>query len=294
MSSAKVSTPGFVTVLGRGYRPKEVDTYTAALSAERDAAWERVARLTVLVKEMTVEVERLRETVPQLAPQTYDSLGERARRLFQLVQEEASGVREQARREAAEQVAQAEARAAAVRRSAREEAEELRTEAKEQARLRLIAARAEAHGIRVAARKKVKEFRGEALTGLRDVRQRTAGLLVEPKMAHAERMEAVEREEAERAAAFDAQHARSVARAEEALAEAEREFAEAEEASRRRQEEARARAAEILAEARVRKDRIARETERVLREHGERWDHVQAHMDSVRNNLSALTGRVVE
>jgi hypothetical protein len=35
-----------------------------------------------------------------------------------------------------------------------------------------------------------------------------------------------------------------------------------------------------------------RDTERVLREHGERWDDVQAQMDNVRNSLMALTGQV--
>ncbi|NUR64679.1 MAG: cellulose-binding protein, partial [Streptomyces sp.] len=30
---------------------------------------------------------------------------------------------------------------------------------------------------------------------------------------------------------------------------------------------------------------------RVLREHGERWDDVRAHMDLVRNSLTTLTGR---
>ena len=60
---------------------------------------------------------------------------------------------------------------------------------------------------------------------------------------------------------------------------------------RRYQEAARVRAAEILEEARVREDRIARETERVLREHGETWDDVQAHMDHMRDSLMTLTGR---
>ncbi|MFI9544934.1 cellulose-binding protein [Streptomyces sp. NPDC052016] len=294
MSSARVSPPGFVTVLGRGYRPKEVDTYTAALSAERDAAWERVARLTVLVKDMMEEAERLREAVSEIGPQTYDSLGERARSLFELVQEEAARVRETARREAQEDVARAEEHALNMRQAAQEEADALRTEAKEYARRRTLAARAEAHGIRVTARRKVKEFRGQSLEELREVRRRTAYLLVEPKKEHAARLAALDREVTERAEAFDAQHARSLARAEEKLAEAQRELAEAEEASHRRQEEARARAGEILAEARLREERIARETERVLREHGERWDDVQAHMDQMRTSLKVLTGQAVE
>ncbi|MCX4762689.1 cellulose-binding protein [Streptomyces sp. NBC_01275] len=294
MSSTRVSPPGFVTVRGRGYWPKQVEAYTAALSAERNAAWERVARLTVFAKEMVVEAERLREAVARIGPQAYDSLGERARRVFELVQEEAADVRERARREAEEQVAQAEARAASVRRAAQEEADAIRAEAREHTRRRMQAMRAEAHGIRVSARHKVKEFRSEALAALREVRQGTAGLLVEPKKEQAERWAAAEREAVERAAALDAHHARAVARAEETLAEAQREFAAAEESSRQRQEEARALAAQILAEARLKEDRIARETERVLRKHSERWDDVQAHMDQVQDSLRALTGGTVK
>lgn len=80
-------------------------------------------------------------------------------------------------------------------------------------------------------------------------------------------------------------------RAEAALAEAERALAEAEEAARLEQEGATARAAEVLAEARVREERIVRETERVLGEHGERWDDVRAQMEQVRTSLMTLTGR---
>ncbi|SBT94792.1 hypothetical protein GA0115233_110226, partial [Streptomyces sp. DI166] len=78
-----------------------------------------------------------------------------------------------------------------------------------------------------------------------------------------------------------------------ALSDAEQALAEAEAAGRRRQEEACARAAELIAGARVREERIARETERVLREHGERWDDVRAQMDHVRASLTTLTGQAV-
>jgi hypothetical protein len=90
---------------------------------------------------------------------------------------------------------------------------------------------------------------------------------------------------------LDAQHAERMARAEAALSEAQQAFADAELSDRRRQEEAGERAAEVVAQARVRAERIARDTERVLREHGETWDDVQAHMDHVRSSLTALTGR---
>ncbi|CAL9468805.1 cellulose-binding protein [Streptomyces sp. enrichment culture] len=290
MSSAPVSPHGFVAVRGRGYRPDQVERFTAALCRDRDAAWERAARLTVLAKEMEAEAGRLRETVAGLAPQTYDSLGERARTIFRLGLEEAAAVRDRARREAREEVARAEAHALVVRQEAEEEAEALRADAEERARQRLLAARAEADEIRVSTRREVKEGRAQALAALREMRHRTAAVLADQHREHTERWTAAERGYASRAAALDARHAQLVARAEAGLCEAEQAFAEAEESARRRLEEAHARAAELVAEARVREERIARETERVLREHGERWDDVQAHMDHVRSSLAALTG----
>ncbi|WP_043684940.1 coiled-coil domain-containing protein [Streptomyces xylophagus] len=291
MSSASVSSRGFVAVRGRGYRPDQVDAYAAALSQHRDAAWERAARLTVLAKDMEADAERLRETVAGLAPQTYETLGERARRLFELGEEEAAAVRESARLAAREEVARAEARAASVLQAARDDADALRAEVEERARQRLLAARAEADDMRIGARREVKEGRTEALAALREVRQRTAGMLGEQAKEHAERWAEAERFAEERAVALDAQCAERVARAEAALVEAQQAFADAELSDRRRQEEAGERAAEVVAEARVRAERVARDTERVLREHGETWDDVQAHMDHVRSSLTALTGR---
>ncbi|MGW1726297.1 cellulose-binding protein [Streptomyces sp. NPDC002306] len=291
MSSASVSPHGFVTVRGRGYRPEQVDARTAALSRERDASWERAARLTVLAKEMETAAAGLRETVARLAPQTYESLGERAQRVFRLVEEEAAAVREDARGAARQQVAQAEEDALAVRRTARERADGIREEAEESAGQGLLVARAEADGLRIGTRREVKEARSEALSALREARRRTAAALAEQAEEHAGRWAEAERVAVEHADALDARHAGLVARAEAGLGEARQACADAERSAHRGQEEARARAAELLAEARVRADRIARDTEQVLREHGERWDDVRAHMDHVRSSLTALTGR---
>lgn len=294
MGSAALShgfVAGFGAGRGRGYRPDQVDAYAAALSAERDAAWERAARLTVLAREMGAESERLREVVARLAPQTYDSLGERARRLFELGVEEADAVRERGRSEARQLVAAAEAHADALREAANTAAEAVRGEADERARHRLLAARAEADEIRIGARRDVKEGRGEALAALREMRARTSGLLAEQEKEYADRWAGEERLAAEREVALDARHMERVAAAEAALSEAKRAFAEAEESVRRIDDDARVRAAELLAEARAQEDRIARETERVLREHGEEWDDVTSHMDHVRSSLTTLTGR---
>ncbi|MET7567278.1 cellulose-binding protein [Streptomyces sp. NPDC005492] len=291
MSSASAQPRGFVAVRGRGYRPDQVDAYGEALSRHRDAAWERAARLTVLAKDMEADAQRLREAVAGLAPQTYEALGEGAQRLFQLGEEEAAAVRESARCAARDEIAQAEAHAEDVLQAARDHADAVRAEAEERARQRLLVARAEADGIRIGARREVKERRTEVLSALREVRQRTAAMLGEQAKEHAERWAAAERIAKEQVAAMDAHYAERVARAEAALAEAEQACADAELSDRRLQEEAAERAAEVLAEARVREERIARDTERVLREHGETWDDVRAHMDNVQSSLAALTGR---
>ncbi|MDT0466094.1 cellulose-binding protein [Streptomyces gibsoniae] len=290
MSSASGSPHGFVSVR-RGYRPDQVDAYTAALSRERDDDWERAARLTVLAKDMEAGLTRLRERVAQLPAQSYEALGDGARRVFGLVQEEAEAVREGARQGAVHRVTQAEEDGQRVRLAALAYADEVRGEAEELIRTRLLAARAEADEVRIVARREVKEGRAQALAVLREVRQRTEALLVQQEREQAERWEAEDRAEAERLAELQAWEEGRVAQAEAALAEAQRALAEAGESSRRVQGDAQARAAELVAEARLREDRIARETERVLREHGEMWDGVQAQMDHVRNSLAMLTGR---
>ncbi|MFE9611981.1 cellulose-binding protein [Streptomyces sp. NPDC006012] len=291
MSSASMSSHGFLSVRGRGYRAEQVDAYLAALSQERDAAWERAARLTVLAKDMEAEADRLREAAGRAVPQTYETLGEGPRQIFRLAEEEAAVLRESARRAAQEEVARAEEYGFGVRRAAGEEVVVLREEAEERARRWLLAAQAEADETRIGCRRAVKEQRAEALAALREMRQRTAGMLAEQAKEHAAVWAAADHEELELAAAREIGDTEAVARAEAALVAAQREFGAAGEVVRRYQEEVHVRAAEIVAAARAEEERIARETERVLREHGEEWDEMQAQMDCVRNSLTSLTGR---
>ncbi|MEV0317250.1 cellulose-binding protein [Streptomyces sp. NPDC050658] len=292
MSSGATASPyGFVGVRGRGYRPEQVDAYASGLSRERDDAWERAARLTVLAKEMEAELGRLREAVAGLAPQTYEELGARAQQILAVSEAEAAELRAGAETEARRVGDESDAAAQEVAATARAYADDLRAEAEERARQRLLAARATADDARIAARRDVKERRGEALAALRDMRQRSATLLADQEKEHAERREAVEREIAAAVTAADAREAQQVAAAEARLSEGKRAFAEAEESARHGQEDAEARGAELVAEAVVKEERITRETERLLREHGEEWDEVRAHMDHVRTSLTALTGR---
>ncbi|MGV9241997.1 DivIVA domain-containing protein, partial [Streptomyces nigra] len=138
MSGAPVPLYDFVVVRGRGYRPDQVDAFVDALSRDRDAAWERAARLTVLAREMETEAERLREEVARLAPQTYETLGERARRIFELVEQEAAAVRGEARKEARRLMDEAQEWADGVREAARTHADAVTTEAEGFAGERLL------------------------------------------------------------------------------------------------------------------------------------------------------------
>ncbi|MDG4861593.1 hypothetical protein P8605_26000, partial [Streptomyces sp. T-3] len=92
-------------------------------------------------------------------------------------------------------------------------------------------------------------------------------------------------------AALDAHHAELTTAAEARLSEAKRAFSEAEEAARHGQEDAEARGSELVSEARMRAERVERETERILREHAESGEELRAHMDHVRSSLATLTGR---
>ncbi|WP_018548143.1 hypothetical protein [Streptomyces sp. LaPpAH-108] len=287
MSSASATPYGFGTARGRGYHPGQVDAQLAALSRDRDTAWERVARLTVLARDMAAESARLRERASRLEPQTYDSLGEPAGTVFRLVRTEAVRLREQARAEAREQVTAAEEHARGVRRAAREAAEALRAEAVESAERRLHAARTEAEELRVGTRHEVRELRRTALEGLRETRERAAALLAAQPGEHAARRAAAERELTERAAALEAGTAQRQARAEAALAEAKRRLAAEKDRAPWLQEVADARAAEVLDAALAHEERTARETERLLREHGEIWDEVRQQIDHLRDRLDA-------
>ncbi|MFE2148385.1 cellulose-binding protein [Streptomyces sp. NPDC059456] len=283
--------PGFATVRGRGYRVDEVDRYLARLSGSRDEAWERVARLTVLAKRMEAEAGRLREAVAALAPQTYDELSERARRILLLVEEEADSVRREARADAVDVMGAAEAYADRVAELARQDAEAVREQTEVRARQGLLRAEREADAIRSDARDDAGEWRAQAQAALTEMRRRSDALLADREQEHVERWDAAQRELAALEADLEARHAELERFAEARLAEARRGFAEAEETARHGQEDAEARAAELLAEAGVQEERTGRETDRILREHAEAQEEMRAHMNHVRSSLAALTGR---
>ncbi|MEV7950061.1 cellulose-binding protein [Streptomyces rubiginosohelvolus] len=292
MSAGPVSAFDVVGVRGKGYRPEQVDRAMAALTAERDGALAEIARLTGRAEELHAEAARLAETVATLPVQDYAELGERAQRILALAGDEAQAL--EAGAVAAGQALRDEAEAAgrAAGDAAREAADAVRAAADRAAEERVAAAVREAEGLLAAARQDAEEVREAAASAMAATRDRTASVLAHQEQEHAERLKAAEAEMAAEEAALEARHTELTERAEALLTEAGRHLAATQEAARHGQEDAEARAAELLAEARFREERVVRETERILREHEEGREEVQAHMAHVRSSLAALTGRV--
>ncbi|MFE7118637.1 cellulose-binding protein [Streptomyces sp. NPDC057654] len=288
-----MSPHGFAVVRGRGYRIEQVDRALGDVSHERDTAWERAARLTVLAKEMEAEAERLREVVANLAPQTYESLGGRAADLLAIADGEAAGVRGSAEAAAEELSGSAADHARAVHDAAAAYSASVRTEAEEWAEEATAAAQHIADDLRAEVRREVKDRRAESLAALKDMRQRTAETLAEQEKDHSERWDAAGRELAGHEADTDAHIMDLEEYGRRVLAESQRAYAEVEESIRHGQEDAEAQAESLVSQARSRAERVERETERVLREHEEERDELRAHMVHVRSSLAALTGKAV-
>ncbi|WP_329020091.1 cellulose-binding protein [Streptomyces sp. NBC_00690] len=290
MSAASVSPHGFA-VVRRGYRMEQADAHVDALSQDRDEAWERAARLTVLAKEMEAEAAGLRETVATLAPQTYEAMGERAQRLLALTEEEAQDVQGTAHAAARATADAADAEARRLRGEAREEADRLLAQANEESERTLRAAQKSADEALREARDEAQDLRDEALAGWQDMRERAEGLLSDLETQQSARWESDSRELTARLAEHEARHTELATLADSVLAKAKRALAETEEKARHDQEDADARAAELISQARVQEERTTRETDRILREHEESREEMQAHMTHVRSSLAALTGK---
>jgi hypothetical protein len=288
------SSPHGFVVVRRGYRPGQVDGRVSDLTEERDEANERATRLTVLATELSEEAERLHHLATTLPPQTYESLGHRAREILTTAEAEAADVRSAAEAEAQRSTEQAERDGDAAGEAAREHADRTRTAADTTAARTLERARTAADELRDAARDAADEIRSEAWDVLDEMTRRCAGLLADQEKEQTTESDALDRELGARESATETHVADLDEHGHRLLAEAKRAHAEAEEAARHRQEDAEAQGAALLAQARTQEDGVERETDRVLRDHEERADELRAHMAHVRSSLAALTGRTDE
>ncbi|QKW52008.1 cellulose-binding protein [Streptomyces buecherae] len=277
----------------RGYRPAQVEQYLSQLSADRDAAWERAARLTVLANEMAAEAERLREVIAQLPPLTYEELGEGAQLILATAEQEAERLRAGAWSAAKEARGAAAEYADATRDAADAAANALRTGAERWAEQRIEAARVAAAELREAAERDALRERRDAVVELHQARERTEEFLAEQEQQHADRWEALGVEIAEREAALESRIAELEALGERTVAESQRAYAAVEEAARHGQEDAEAQGEELIARARARAERVERETEQILRAHAKEREELTSQMEHVRESLGVLTGRRV-
>ncbi|MFE3094513.1 cellulose-binding protein [Streptomyces sp. NPDC059248] len=277
-------------VVRRGYRADQVHDHLAAVSRERDEAWERAARLTVLAREMTAEAARLREAVEGLGPQTYESLGAPARELLAAVWETADHIRTTARDEAR---SGAEAAETAARRLAEESgaaAGAALAEAEDHTRRLVTAARIAGGRLLMDARRDAGAYRAEATVVWDGMRRRAEDLLAALESEQAQRWAEVEREAERRSAAADDLRAGGEGRAEALLRQAEREFADAEEHARRTDEAAGARAEALLRAAAEEAEGVARETDRVLTHHASARAEALEPLKLLHDSLSPPAG----
>lgn len=288
-----VTPEGFNVARGRGYHPDQVDGYVADLSEERDAAWERAARLTVLANEMDAEATTLRDVSRTLGPVTYEALGEGAQELFRQVEAEADDVRDRGEAAARAEYEAAERDARALRDQARADADAVLGAADEAAHGIHDAARRQAVDFLNAARSEADRLDADAERALDGVRQDIARSLAELEKEQRARLDALERELGEREAGIDGRLGDLMARAERLLTEAQQSHADAHEGARRLQAQAEASASDIVARAHATEERVTQESERALRAHESHRDEIRSHLSHVRTSLSALTGRTL-
>lgn len=288
-----VTPEGFNVARGRGYHPEQVDMYVADLSVERDAAWERAARLTVLANDMDAEAARLRAAADGLGPATYEALGDGAQELFRVVEAEAADVRDRGEAAARGEYEAAERDGRAMRDQARAEAQQRLAVADEMAQGTRDLAERQAADLRDAARAEADRLDADAQRALDGVRQDIARSFAELEKEQRERLDALEHELAEREAGIDGRLTDLMGQAERLLATAQQAHTDAFDDARRMRSDAEAAADEIIARAHATEERVTHDSERSLRAHESNRDEIRAHLANVRTSLATLTGRAL-
>lgn len=289
--SAAVGPHGFEVVRGRGYRPDQVDRRVAGLGADRDSCRQREHRLKEQVRELTEELERIQAYIAQMPPQTYESLGGKARLILTSSEEAAAHLLATTEGEAEREREAAAEYGRGLDEAAQAFSQETRAAAEDAGRRTVEAARARGRALYDEAEKDAADVRGEAEAALQEMRRRTAAMLQDLEDDHAERWDADGRELAGQSAEMDQYVADLEERGETVLAEVKRFYVEMEEAARHAQEDAEARAAALISQAELEARRIEHATARTVREHDERREELRSHMAHVRQSLAALTGQ---
>lgn len=157
----------------RGYSPQQVDRVVGDLLAEREAAVRHARDLETQVEASGRQLAGLLEQAAALGPQTYESLGETARKLYQDARAEADRIlaraedecrklKEAARAAAEERGEDAERQAGQIRADADQRARQRIKQAHETAGQLVAEAQRQADGTREEARQRAQQVTLEA------------------------------------------------------------------------------------------------------------------------------------
>ncbi|MER5635974.1 hypothetical protein ABT095_03340 [Kitasatospora sp. NPDC002227] len=287
-----VSQTGF-TAARRGYAPEQVDQALAALTAERDNAWERLAVLGAGIREMEKRLADVRQAAADAPEPDYGVLSEQAAKLMGIAEAEALAVREAAERAAEDERDATYDAGQLLDAQSKEYAVTTRSEADQAVRRTDERSRAEAERIRAEADADARAIRDAATAdaakirvGAAEAEERAEGKLAELRRRADEMFAAAETR-------ADAEDTKISATAERRLKEAEQHRETVLGQIKQTEVEAQAKADQLVDAARREADRIRTASEREQKEFAARHEIVQQHLDHIKGTLAALTGAAV-
>ncbi|MEO3764262.1 hypothetical protein [Streptomyces sp. B8F3] len=171
----------------RGYSPQQVDRVVGDLLAEREAAVRHARDLEAQVEASGRHLAQLLEQAAALGPQTYESLGETARKLFVDAEAEADRVLARAAEECRELKEAARAAATERGKESERQAEAIRADAEQRARQRIKQAHETAGQLVADAQRQADGVREDARQSAQQVTLEAAANIGAQQAAQAER-----------------------------------------------------------------------------------------------------------
>ncbi|MFJ6776348.1 hypothetical protein ACIQOV_36235 [Kitasatospora sp. NPDC091257] len=277
----------------RGYVPEQVDRALAALTAQRDEAWERLSVLGAGIRQMEARLADIRRTAEEAPEPDYQVLSEQAAGLAAMAENEARAVREKAERFAEDLRDEVYEAGQAADRAAKEYSTTTRTDADAAARRTEERTRAEAEGIRSDTDRESRSARDAATAYAAKVRVAAAEASEQAEAELAARRRKADETFAAAQAAADAEDAEVSATAERKVKEAEQQRETVLNRIKQLETDAQAKADQLVEQARREAEKINAESEREQREFDTRLETVQQHLDHIKATLASLTGAAV-
>ncbi|MFE0463466.1 hypothetical protein ACFW1A_29860 [Kitasatospora sp. NPDC058965] len=291
MSDA-IPSYGF-TSARRGYAPEQVDHALAALTAQRDEAWQRLSRLGAQVRDLEIALANAKQAAAEAPEPDYATLSEQAGDLMAIADNEARQIRDKAERFAEDTRDETYQAGQELQGKAAEYAATTRADADQAARRTDERTRAEAEKLRGEADRDARAIRDGATAEAAAVRVRAAeaGERAEAKLAELRR-DADERFAADEAAA-QAEDTKLSTVAERRLKEAEQHRETTLGLIKQIEVDAQAQADQQVERARREAERIGTASAEERAEFDKRLSTVQTHLDHIKGTLASLTGKAV-